>query len=179
MQDKDINMDSYISNNHHSPVEKQEEDECPDELEYFEKKFLKSIQKRYGHQELSNQSFSRKRYNTTMENSMTRDEELEYLNKQAEKNFEKFLKSIKKRYGHEELSNQSFFRKRYNTSMEISMTRDEELENLSKQAEKNFASIKNTIRDEELEKLHQRSKRFLAWRDEQRRKEHKCDSSGI
>ena len=42
IQDKDINMDSRISNNHHSPVEKQEEDECLDELEYFEKKLYLS-----------------------------------------------------------------------------------------------------------------------------------------
>ena len=119
-------MAAYISNNHHSPVEKQEEDECPDELEYFTKRFVKSIQKRYGHDEKHNTSISSKRYNYVLKNSMTRDEELEYL---------------------------------------------------SKQAEKNFASIQNAIRDEELEKLHQRSKQFLAWRDEQGRTENKCDSS--
>ena len=117
-------MDSNISNDHHFPVEKQEEDE----LEYFAKRFVKSIQKRYGHVEKNNPLYSSKRYTHVMRNSMTRDEELQYL---------------------------------------------------SKQAEKNFVSIQNAIRDEELEKLHQRSKRFLAWRDEQRRTENECDSSGI
>ena len=57
--------------------------------------------------------------------------------------------------------------------MTNSMTRDEELEYLSKQAEKNFTSIQNEIRDEELEKLQQRSMQFLAWRDEQRKRKNK------
>ena len=115
-----IKMDEHISNDLQLAVNR--EQECQDELEYFAKKFLQSMQTRYSHDERRNYNSSSKRYNTFKANSMARDEELEYL---------------------------------------------------SKQAEKNFASIRNEIRDVELEKLHQRSLQFLAWRDEQRKRENK------
>lgn len=87
------------------------------------------------------------------------NDELEYWQNRC-------MNSIKKRYGLDgRPAHQS---RRDSTEKRDDFTRDEELEYLSNQALKNFTSIKNKLEDEELEKMHEKSLKFLEYRDAQK-----------